>query len=83
MLVPYDALLQLPQDTVNNLIKEYLFTQLEDGSFSHTDDDALKNAMIKCHQALKSGTLVVEFSEEDESIALRHKDNVTNIQQEN
>ncbi|MCL1126560.1 YheU family protein [Shewanella surugensis] len=83
MLVPYNALQQLPQDTVNNLIKEYLFTQLEDGNFSHTDETELKNAIIKCHQALKSGTLVVEYSEEDESIALRHKDNITNMQPEN
>ncbi|WP_298776449.1 YheU family protein [uncultured Shewanella sp.] len=83
MLVPFDTLQQLPQDTVNNLIKEYLLTQVEDGSFSHTDDKALESAMIKCHQALKTGTLMVEYSEEDESIAIRHKDNITNMQAEN
>ncbi|WP_299491272.1 YheU family protein [uncultured Shewanella sp.] len=83
MLVPFEALQQLPKDTINNLIKEYLFTQVEDGSFSHTDDKVLENAIIKCHQALKSGMLMVEYSEEDESIAIRHKDNITNMQPEN
>jgi uncharacterized protein YheU (UPF0270 family) len=74
MLVPYDSLVQLPTETFEGLIKEYLFTQLEDGSFSNTDADGLKTAIIQCKQALKQGILVVEFSEEDESIAIRQRD---------
>ncbi|WP_110457206.1 YheU family protein [Shewanella algidipiscicola] len=75
MLVPYSALLQLPSDTLNNLIKEFLFTQMEDGSFAALDDAAMSSAIRQCQQALSRNELVVEYSEEDESIAIRHKDN--------
>ncbi|MDO6618040.1 MULTISPECIES: YheU family protein [unclassified Shewanella] len=76
MLIPYDALLQLPPATLDNLIKEYLFTQIEDGSFGQTDDAQLQNAINQCKQALKQGELIVEFSEEDESIAIRQKQQI-------
>jgi len=78
MLVPYDALLQLPNETLERLIKEYLFSQVEDGSFSDTDDETLKRAIDKCKQALKQGVLVVEYSEDDESIAIRQHDHLHN-----
>ncbi|GIU48855.1 MULTISPECIES: YheU family protein [Shewanella] len=76
MLIPYEALLQLPQETLNNLIKEYLLTQVEDGSFGQLDDHQIEAAIEKCKQSLKQGELKVEFSEEDESIAIRHKDQI-------
>ncbi|RTR30563.1 YheU family protein [Shewanella atlantica] len=78
MLVPYDALQQLPDETLESLIKEYLFSQVEDGSFSGTDDETLKLAIVKCKQALKQGVLVVEYSEDDESIAIRQHDHLNN-----
>ncbi|WP_394205869.1 YheU family protein [Shewanella waksmanii] len=79
MLVPFDALKQLPKATLDNMIKEYLLTQLEDGSFSNLDESALTLAISQCMQALQQGLLVVEYSEEDESIAIRPlKDTVNN-----
>ena len=74
MLVPYDSLVQLPTETFEALIKEYLFTQLEDGSFSNTDEKGLQRAIAQCKQALKQGVLVVEYSEDDESIAIRQRE---------
>ncbi|WP_299795355.1 YheU family protein [uncultured Shewanella sp.] len=76
MLVPFDALQQLPNETLESLIKEYLFSQVEDGSFSDTDGEAIKLAITKCKQALKQGTLVVEYSEDDESVAIRQQDDL-------
>jgi len=76
MLVPYDALQQLPIETLESLIKEYLFSQVEDGSFSDTDDETLKLAIVKCKLALKQGGLVVEYSEDDESIAIRQREQI-------
>lgn len=73
MLIPYNALGSLPQETLDNLVKEYLFTQVEDGSFGQLQDGALTQAMAQCHQALKSGELLVEYSEDDDSIAIRQK----------
>ncbi|MCG9712924.1 YheU family protein [Shewanella insulae] len=73
MLIPYQSLLQLPSDTLDNLIKEFLFTQTEDGSFASLDDEALARAIAQCRQALARSELVVEYSEEDESIAIRHR----------
>jgi uncharacterized protein len=76
MLVPYQALQGLPSETLENLIKEYLFAQIEDGSFGQLQDDALSHAINQCHQALKAGELVVEYSEDDDSIAIRHKNHL-------
>lgn len=77
MLVPYDALLQLSSATMDNLIKEYLLTQVEDGSFSDTDEQVYISAIERCKQLLKQEVLVVEFSEDDESIAIKHKEHLS------
>ena len=77
MLVPYDALLQLSSATMDNLIKEYLLTQVEDGSFSDTDEQVYISAIERCKQLLKQQVLVVEFSEDDESIAIKHKEHLS------
>ncbi|WP_137225510.1 YheU family protein [Shewanella sp. MEBiC00475] len=77
MLVPYEALLSLPQETLQGIIKEYLLSQLEDGSFSDADQQQLARAMEQCKLALKKGELVVEFSEEDESIAIRQREHIS------
>ncbi len=79
MLVPYEALQQLPADTLNNLIKEYLLTQMEDGSFATLDNNTLTTAIAQCERALARSELVVEYSEDDESIAIRHQDNILKI----
>jgi uncharacterized protein len=76
MLVPYQALQSLPKETIENLIKEYLFAQIEDGSFAQLQDNALSHAIHQCLQALKAGELVVEYSEDDDSIAIRHKNHL-------
>ncbi|MDD8059747.1 MULTISPECIES: YheU family protein [Shewanella] len=77
MLVPYDALLSLPQATLQAMIKEYLLSQLEDGSFSDVDEQQLTQATERCKLALKKGELVVEYSEDDESIAIRQREHIS------
>lgn len=76
MIIPYSALHSLEGETLNNLIKEYLLTQVEDGSFSELDSQQLFNMIKQCKQALKQAELVVEYSEEDESVAIRHIKNI-------
>ncbi|UJF21743.1 YheU family protein [Shewanella sp. OMA3-2] len=76
MIIPYSALHGLAGDTLNNLIKEHLLTQIEDGSFSELDNQQLLNMTNQCKLALKQGELVVEYSEEDESVAIRHIKNI-------
>ncbi|MCL1142267.1 YheU family protein [Shewanella gaetbuli] len=80
MIIPYDALGNLQVETLNNLIKEYLFTQVEDGSFSEMNDQQIAAMIAQCKHALKVGELLVEYSEEDESISIRHKHNIINSQ---
>ncbi len=80
MLIPYEALLQLPQETLANLIREYLLGQIEDGSFANLDDHTFAAAIAQCQQALKQGKLVLEYSEDDESFAIRHSDHVAKQQ---
>ncbi|WP_394130402.1 YheU family protein [Shewanella maritima] len=74
MIVPFDALLNLPQETFEQMIKEHLITQVEDGGFDQASKAQLIQAIALCKQKLKSGELVVEFSEEDETIAIKAKD---------
>ncbi|MFQ6372583.1 YheU family protein [Shewanella sp. YIC-542] len=76
MLVPYDALLQLPATTLDNLIREYLLSQVEDGSFGELDAKAVQAASARCRLALKSGELVVEYREEDDSVAIRQRQQI-------
>ena len=80
MLIPYDALLLLPKETLTNLIREYLLGQVEDGSFTSLDEQELSVAIVQCQQALKQGKLVLEYSEDDESFAIRHADQVAKRQ---
>ncbi len=76
MIVPYESLTDLPEETLDNLIKEYLFSQVEDGSFTTMDSTHLQHALSECRNMLKQGTLIVEYSENDESIGIRHTDQV-------
>ncbi len=76
MIVPYESLSRLPEDTVDSLIKEYLFSQVEDGSFTTMESEQIEQALAQCRRMLKQGTLVVEYSENDESIGLRHIDQI-------
>ncbi|MGS0827324.1 YheU family protein [Shewanella sp. 0m-8] len=76
MLVPYESLSQLPSDTFDNLIKEYLISQVEDGSFSGDGQHSMEKAIVQCKAALKQGILVVEYSEEEESIGIRRKEDI-------
>ncbi|GIU42442.1 hypothetical protein TUM4438_09030 [Shewanella sairae] len=76
MLVPYESLVQLPSETFDNLIKEYLISQVEDGSFSGDGEHSMERAIVQCKAALKQGTLVVEYSEEEESIGIRRKEDI-------
>ena len=76
MLVPYESLTQLSSDTFNNLIKEYLISQVEDGSFSGEGEHSMERAIEQCKAALKQGILVVEYSEEDESIGIRRREDI-------
>lgn len=76
MLIPYQALMTLPSDTLDNLIKEYLLTQVDDGGFTNSDNQMMLKAIAQCKSALKSGELLVEFSEEDESFTLKRAQEV-------
>ncbi|GIU09319.1 hypothetical protein C9I43_12345 [Shewanella morhuae] len=80
MLIPYETLLQLPKETLVNLIREYLLGQVEDGSFSSLDEQELSQAIVQCQQALKQGKLKLEYSEDDESFAIRSADQIAQQQ---
>lgn len=80
MLIPYETLLQLPKETLVNLIREYLLGQVEDGSFASLDEQELYQAIVQCQQALKQGKLKLEYSEDDESFAIRSVDQIAQQQ---
>ena len=46
------------------------------GSFDTMSGDALTAAITKCRQSLAQGELVVEYSEDDESVAIRRCEDV-------
>ncbi|MCU7985243.1 MAG: YheU family protein [Shewanella sp.] len=80
MLIPYETLLQLPKETLANVIREYLLGQVEDGSFASLDEQELMQAIVQCQQALKQGKLKLEYSEDDESFAIRSADQIAQQQ---
>ncbi|WP_415775274.1 YheU family protein [Shewanella oncorhynchi] len=80
MLIPYETLLQLPKETLANVIREYLLGQVEDGSFASLDEQELAQAIIQCQQALKQGKLKLEYSEDDESFAIRSAEQIAQQQ---
>ncbi|MCL2918391.1 YheU family protein [Shewanella litorisediminis] len=80
MLIPYDALIQLPADTLKNLIREYLLTQVEDGGFDSLGETHLEDAIARCKDMLKRGELVVEYSEDNDSVGIRHKSSLPSQQ---
>ena len=41
MIIPYETLLGLDAETLNNLIKEHLLTQVEDGGFSEFNIESI------------------------------------------
>lgn len=77
MLITFDELQGLPETTINNLIREYLLTQVEDLSFDNLDNQILENAIESCRNQLKVGALIVEYSEENQSIAIRDSSVIT------
>ncbi|NLQ21306.1 YheU family protein [Shewanella sp. S-1] len=80
MLIPYETLLQLPKETLANVIREYLLGQVEDGSFASLDEQELMQTIVQCQQALKQGKLKLEYSEDDESFAIRSADQIAQQQ---
>lgn len=80
MLIPYETLLQLPKETLANVIREYLLGQVEDGSFASLDEQELMQAIVQCQQALKQGKLKLEYSEDDQSFAIRSADQIAQQQ---
>lgn len=76
MLVPYATLTKLSEETFDNLIREYLLQQIEDGSFANLSSSAMQQAISRCKNALEDGELVVEFSEHNSSIAIRQRQDV-------
>ncbi len=80
MLVPYEALCQLPSETLDNLIKEYLLTQIEDGSFDALEQGGMQDAIVRCRTMLKRGELVVEYSQDNDSIGIRNKSDLKHQQ---
>ena len=76
MLLSYADLQQLPRDTVNALIKEFLLMQLEDGNLEQLTAEKLQQATDEVTQQLQQGTLVVEYSEKHESVMIRRATDV-------
>ncbi len=77
MLIDYPTLRQaLAPDTLDNLVREFLIRQIGDEGFDQVDPAQLAEGMAKVHKALQVGDLVVEYSEEDESVAIRPREEV-------
>ncbi|GLP95784.1 YheU family protein [Paraferrimonas sedimenticola] len=71
MLIPYQSLQELPVETLDALIMDYLYQQVEDGNLANLDSDSKAAARSKVKALLKRGELVVEYAEESESIAIK------------
>ncbi|WP_095497092.1 YheU family protein [Paraferrimonas haliotis] len=74
MLIPYQSLQELDPDTLDNLIKEFIYGQVEDLNISQLDHANLTGAIAQCKRRLANGELVVEYSEQDQSVAIKDKE---------
>ncbi|GLS83353.1 YheU family protein [Paraferrimonas haliotis] len=74
MLIPYESLQALDPDTLENLIKEFIYRQVEDLNISQLDDAKMTEAIALCKRRLAKGELMVEYSEDDESVAIKDKE---------
>ncbi len=82
MLIDYATLKNaLPAETLDNLIREYLLGQVGDEGFDLLTPQRLAAAISQGHLALQRGELVVEFSEQEESVAIRRADDVVAAQE--
>ncbi|QIZ77842.1 YheU family protein [Ferrimonas lipolytica] len=77
MLIDYATLVSaIDADTIDNLLREFLLTQVSDEGFEQTDAEGLSRAITAARSALARAELVVEFSEEDESITVRRAEDI-------
>ncbi|MBY5993058.1 YheU family protein [Ferrimonas balearica] len=80
MLIDYPTLKDaLAPDTLDNLCREYLIRQLGDEGFDQADPDKLAQGIAQVRQALAAGTLLVEYSEADESVAIRRREELSQL----
>lgn len=70
MLIPYQA---LSSDALRGLISQFLLAEAGD-DLAQVDDDEQAALVLA---ALKRGELVVSYSEENESAAIRYRDELT------
>ena len=82
MLIDYATLKSaLDPDTLNNLCREFLIRQIGDEGFDHTDSAGLADGIAKVQHALARGELVVEYSEAEESVAIRRREELVSLDQ--
>ncbi|WP_298443674.1 YheU family protein [uncultured Ferrimonas sp.] len=77
MLIDFATLKSaIDADTIDNLLREYLLTQVGDVGFDTTEANQLGDAIVMARAALAKGELVVEYSEDDDSIAVRRAEDI-------
>ncbi|MBY5922431.1 YheU family protein [Ferrimonas balearica] len=80
MLIDYATLKDaLAADTLDNLCREYLVRQIGDEGFDQTDSAELAEGVARVQRALARGELVVEYSEADESVAIRRREELVQL----
>ncbi|WP_028115679.1 YheU family protein [Ferrimonas senticii] len=77
MLIEFATLqAALPAATIDNLLKEYLLTQVSDEGFDGTGQQQLAHGIALARAALQRGELLVEYCEDDDSIAVRRREDI-------
>lgn len=71
MILNSEDLKHLSACSLNNLIKEYLLMQLEDGRLEDYTKSAFEQGIKHVKTQLEEGSLVVEYSELHESITIK------------
>lgn len=70
MIISFEELQTLPQQTVDNVIKEYIYQQVEDGNVDSLNASSTETMMQIIYNKLKKKELAVEYSEEHQSVAI-------------
>lgn len=70
MIISFEELQTLPQQTVDNVIKEYIYQQVEDGNIDSLSASSTEAIIQTIYDKLKKKELAVEYSEEHQSVAI-------------
>lgn len=72
MIIEFEQLQKMPQETLDMIIKEFIISQIEDSNIEYFNEETLKQAKIKVEKMLKEKKIIATYR--NKTIQLRHSE---------